>query len=347
MHVLSTSIIGDTLRIKANFAGAHPRFVRISFKIGPEGWERVEFDVSTSKSSSACTADGECSISIDDISRYSPFSEITLSSASDDNIYIDEIEVLSKLYAFSEEEFDRYFLQRTRRIKDAAALMFACKQILDHYELNLSQKIVAGVVFGYRSLDKADTEPCVIALGYLIPLINQSILLPPTNNTRTDGQHLALSLCMVVWQLQLAAGLFDDMNLTLGRAVDIIDKTISPPPPMALNASMIICIHVYLLCHIGSDEIDRLVSLCVSFYKNCLSRQPENLIHLSELYTAHFVMLLVLRMQHSKRRGRKLPSFDLIFDNVIRVKADDGRRLLRSRLEHLIKRIRIRNRKSV
>ncbi|WP_419897510.1 hypothetical protein [Roseomonas sp. USHLN139] len=270
-----------------------------------------------------------------------PFSQVVVEQDATP-LPVGEAWCLTGLFAFSERQFEKHFFRHRNRVQDRETLVFSARQILDHYSLNASHLCVAAVIYAYRAVDLGEAAGLRQARQDIRDVQKRLGTVASTGEARTDRDHLAISLLMALWHVDLALQDHDAFLATLDEAISHSRLLASPMTATSYNLSRILLLRGWLFYQLGEpDKAIELYNYNFDFYARSLRNIEKNLARFIEQKETHHAVALSLNsLEKINTRKRNIEKHQ-VFDAVCRTRSPEGIALLKRSLDGLLRRIRL------
>ncbi|NVP54859.1 hypothetical protein [Mycoplana rhizolycopersici] len=245
---------------------------------------------------------------------------------------------LKNMFAYTETDFEARYFRLKNRVKDAETLAFSMRQILEFYQGREDHKCVAAVIYGYKALDTLRVDCMNDAKDKLYRQYKLASQLPLTDNPRTDGDHLRISLAMVLWHLELCLGRRKECFEILDDVLEFCEKLSNPMPGSAYNLCRMALFRAYT--HFRSGEIEdciRVNEINFNFYVRSYGRAEMHAVRFTEMIDAHHAVALSLQMREKLLSSKRNIDSDTVFSSVNRVTSDQGMEKIRTQYKAVLR----------
>lgn len=270
----------------------------------------------------------DASTSIQFLNVLDYISEIYISKNTDQAISVNDSLLADGLFAFSDEEYDLIFRNRTSRPDNLKLNYFVARQLSSHFPGSAYGRVGGAIVTAYKAIEIGDMD----FVDESNERINSTYVLldsfkqhsNPNNSPRVSAEHLLFSLLCAQWHLKIMQedmpGLLDAL-IRVRKSISIPRSLFSKSFP--INLSLLL---YALISKIKKDEnhFNTLLDEMYFVYKKGVANSTIRIrVHFYELSVPHSCVVHALELRDSYKNvceSKRL--IKKVFFRAVRVEGD-------------------------
>lgn len=127
---------------------------------------------------------------------------------------------LKGIFPRDKKEYESKFISQVQRFKSESVQFFVARQISRHYSGLRAYRVAGAVVMAYKAIELKDPVLQKEAMAQVVEHLENIDECETDWHPRRNGQHLATSLLLVKWHLELAMNRLEDFVATLEACRD-------------------------------------------------------------------------------------------------------------------------------